>query len=329
MRKVFLCHASEDKSKAMEVYSFLKKEGCNPWLDKIDLLAGQNWKIEIQKALKSSDFVVILFSKHSVSKKGFVQREFKLALDILEEIPEEQLFIIPVRIEECRIPDRFIHLQYCDFFEPRDLQYLLKSIQFQSQENPLLKRPLANPITNSATIKISDSKPLLVFKAIGSKIKSLLLIAYKSWQTYLYYLGISVYILSFFLPVLQYGGKSSGRSYYYGYDAAWITFESVFKDEPLSINSVLKGIFLNFSNMSVLLVLFLTIAQKKYSEYRKMTLCIIPILGVISAAYWCIYPEYQELKSGYWTWFISILVTSLSFTSRFIKPKKSKVRFAG
>ncbi|MGQ4808976.1 hypothetical protein NKDENANG_02371 [Candidatus Entotheonellaceae bacterium PAL068K] len=34
---------------------------------------------------RASDFILIFLSQHSVAKQGYVQREFKLALDTLEE----------------------------------------------------------------------------------------------------------------------------------------------------------------------------------------------------------------------------------------------------
>jgi hypothetical protein len=109
--RIFLCHASEDKEVVEKVYDRLKSEGFNPWLDSKDLLAGQNWEQEIPKALQTAGFILIFFSGLSVSKRGYVQREFKLALDTLEEIPEGRIYIIPVRLDKCEIPARFHKLQ--------------------------------------------------------------------------------------------------------------------------------------------------------------------------------------------------------------------------
>lgn len=127
--QVFLCHASEDKPKVIEVYRFLKQQGFKPWLDKEDLLPGQRWDQEIPKALKASDFILIFFSQNSVSKRGYVQREFNLALDVLEEIPEGQIFVIPVRLDACVIPERFHLLHYCDLFEDGGLDRVVRAIR--------------------------------------------------------------------------------------------------------------------------------------------------------------------------------------------------------
>ena len=129
--RIFLCHASEDKKQVLAIYHQLKAAGFNPWLDKMDLLPGQKWDGEIRRALKSSRFIIIFFSKFSVSKRGYVQREFKLALDALEEIPDGQIFVIPVRLEDCRIPEAFGHIHYVDLFEEGGFELVHQSVVVQ------------------------------------------------------------------------------------------------------------------------------------------------------------------------------------------------------
>src|SRR6187402_1192900 len=114
-RTIFLCHASEDKARVRDAWSMLRQAGFAPWLDEKELLPGQDWALEIPAALKASAAVVIFFSKVSVSKRGYVQREFKLALDALQEIPEGEIFVIPIRLDTCDAPSAFSHLQRHDW----------------------------------------------------------------------------------------------------------------------------------------------------------------------------------------------------------------------
>jgi len=117
MHRIFLCHASEDKPQVREVYQRLKSEGFQPWLDEEDLLPGQEWDREIRLALKESDFILIFFSQNSVVKRGYVQREMKLALDVWEEIPEGTIFAIPIRLDDCEIPEQFRKFQWVNLFD--------------------------------------------------------------------------------------------------------------------------------------------------------------------------------------------------------------------
>src|SRR3982074_3375817 len=97
--QVFLCHATEDKEVARELYFRLSHDGFDPWLDEKKLLGGQDWNLEIKKAERKSDIIVVCLSPRSVSKRGFVQKEIKDALDIADEQPEGSIFIIPLILE--------------------------------------------------------------------------------------------------------------------------------------------------------------------------------------------------------------------------------------
>ena len=44
--------------------------------------------MEIEKAVEAADVVIVCLSNTSVSKEGYIQREFKFALDIALEKPE-------------------------------------------------------------------------------------------------------------------------------------------------------------------------------------------------------------------------------------------------
>src|SRR5438270_7379352 len=108
--RVFLCHSSGDKPIVRKLYQQLQSEGIDPWLDEESLLPGQNWEQEIRKAVRDSDIVLVCLSPGSISKTGFVQKEIKFALDVADEQPEGTIFLIPVRLEECNVPERLKHL---------------------------------------------------------------------------------------------------------------------------------------------------------------------------------------------------------------------------
>lgn len=57
--KVFLCHimpvgyAHADRDPVRGLYSRLTQDGVDAWLDKAKLLPGQDWELEIRKAVYS------------------------------------------------------------------------------------------------------------------------------------------------------------------------------------------------------------------------------------------------------------------------------------
>jgi len=129
MKKIFICHANEDKNVAIEFYDKFIEEGFQPWLDKKSLLPGQNWQVEIPKEIKNTDYVLVLFSSNSVNKRGYVQKEYNLALDTLNEIPEGNIYVIPVKIDQCITPTKFEHLHWVNLFEEGAFEKILQSIK--------------------------------------------------------------------------------------------------------------------------------------------------------------------------------------------------------
>ena len=118
--RVFLCHASQDKPAVRELYKKLYAEDwIQPWLDEEELLPGQDWNLEIEKAVEASDAVIVCVSHVSVAKEGYVQKELRQVLDIALNKLEGAIFIIPVRLDECELPRSIRDRQGLDFF-PED-----------------------------------------------------------------------------------------------------------------------------------------------------------------------------------------------------------------
>jgi formylglycine-generating enzyme required for sulfatase activity len=114
---VFLCHSSNDKPIVRELYQRLNTEGwVDPWLDEEKLLPGQDWDLEIEKAVEAADAVVICLSNNSVTKEGYIQREMRFVLRIADFKPEGTVFVIPVRLDDCPMPRRLSMWQYVDYF---------------------------------------------------------------------------------------------------------------------------------------------------------------------------------------------------------------------
>lgn len=126
--RVFLCHAKEDKVKVHNLYKRLKNDGFDVWLDEVDLIPGQEWELEIPKVVKTSDIVLILISNNSITKTGYVQKEIRIALDAADYQPEGSIFLIPVRLEECKVPDRLSRFQWTDLFDKDGYSKLIRGL---------------------------------------------------------------------------------------------------------------------------------------------------------------------------------------------------------
>lgn len=102
--KVFVSYAKEDRDRALQYYELLAQEGAEPWMDVKKLLPGQNWEAEIERAFSEANVVVLLLSKRSVDKRGFVQREANDAIERLRYKQPTDIYVIPLLLEPCDVP---------------------------------------------------------------------------------------------------------------------------------------------------------------------------------------------------------------------------------
>ena len=137
--QIFLAHAKEDEEEVLKLYYRLKQAGYKPWLDKKDLIAGQKWREVISQAITNSELFIACFSSCSVAKQGYVQREYKMALTNAAERPNNSIYIIPLRLDECQIPN--LRHEECglnlkdfhriDYWEADGFDQLKKAIVYQ------------------------------------------------------------------------------------------------------------------------------------------------------------------------------------------------------
>jgi energy-coupling factor transporter ATP-binding protein EcfA2 len=132
--RVFLCHSSGDKPAVRELYGRLHQEGFDAWLDEENILPGQDWDMEIRKAVQRADLVIVCLSTGSVGKKGYVQREIKMVLDLADEQPEGKIFLIPAKLEECEVPLRLARWQWVDLFESKGYNRLLSALWIAAED---------------------------------------------------------------------------------------------------------------------------------------------------------------------------------------------------
>jgi hypothetical protein len=127
--KAFICHSHADRDAVHALYARLKKNGVDAWLEKEKLLAGEDWVCEIRKAILKSDVVIACLSRGFNKQKGFRHEELKIALEKANLIPEDEIFIIPVRLEICDMPESLRHLHRVDLFERGGYKRLIHALR--------------------------------------------------------------------------------------------------------------------------------------------------------------------------------------------------------
>ena len=167
--RVFLCHASQDKPVVRELFQRLHAEGwIDPWLDEEKLLPGQDWDLEIYKATRDADAIIICLSSTSVAKEGYVNKEIRRALDIAGEKPEGAIYVIPLRLDNC--DPSFVQLRrwhWADYFTPNAHEKLLQSLRMRAE---VLKIQISTNTTESSQFDVPPSALRHEPKAKGSPV---------------------------------------------------------------------------------------------------------------------------------------------------------------
>jgi hypothetical protein len=115
--RVFLAYVDEDAGAVRKLHDALAARRFDPWFDKTKLLPGQNWPRAIETAIHTSDFFLGCFSPRAVVKRGSFQSELRFALECTRQMPLDEIFFIPVRLEECVVPASVSRqIQYVDLF---------------------------------------------------------------------------------------------------------------------------------------------------------------------------------------------------------------------
>jgi len=128
--KIFLSHTSTDKPFVRKIEKALTSQGYSTWFDEKDIPIGESILKEIGNALQKCDVVLVFLSKESVESR-WVNEEWRIKF--FDYVNKGQVYILPMLIEECDIPQLLKDKKYADFTENESyessLSLLLKRLK--------------------------------------------------------------------------------------------------------------------------------------------------------------------------------------------------------
>jgi hypothetical protein len=127
--RIFLLYARSDEKAVRRLYNRLSKAGASVWMDRKKLLPGQDWQSEIYQAIYGSDIIIVCLSKKFNKQGGYRHEELRIALEKVSGLPDNLLQIIPVRLEECDMPEPLHRWQRVDLFETNGFKVLLSTLK--------------------------------------------------------------------------------------------------------------------------------------------------------------------------------------------------------
>jgi len=96
MPQVFISYSRKDLAFVEHLASDLKEAGLDVWYDLSGLEGGARWRIEIEKAIRESQYVIVVLSPNSVASE-WVEEERLFAQEIQKKI-------IPLLYKKCDLP---------------------------------------------------------------------------------------------------------------------------------------------------------------------------------------------------------------------------------
>jgi len=104
MADIFISYAREDRECARVLAETLQRRGSTVWWDR-EMYAGEDFEEVIEREIENARAMIVLWSASSV-RSHFVKAEATRALEMSK--------LLPVRIDDARLPLRFINLHTTD-----------------------------------------------------------------------------------------------------------------------------------------------------------------------------------------------------------------------
>jgi hypothetical protein len=131
--RLFLSYTRKDSAAVKELYQKLKQAGYHPWMDIEDILPGQVWEQVMIEAINNAMFFLACLSTNSIDHRGVVQEEIKQALQVWRRKLDDDIYFIPIRLNECKVPDTLAKFNWVDVFQEHGFSRLLAAIRAQME----------------------------------------------------------------------------------------------------------------------------------------------------------------------------------------------------
>ncbi|MGH9840567.1 MAG: TIR domain-containing protein [Blastocatellia bacterium] len=127
--QIFFNYAVQDKGRVAALYSKLADEGFTLWMDVKNLLPGEVREFSIGKALQDASFVLIFLSANYVNYRGHWHSVKKNAVELFENTLRDDIYLIPVLLEDCDVPEDLQKFQPAKIYEEGEWEKLVQAIR--------------------------------------------------------------------------------------------------------------------------------------------------------------------------------------------------------
>lgn len=155
---IFVSYSSNDRPFALGLVKELQNLGANVWIDQLGIGLGENWDNAIEEALEKSQTFMLILSATSVESPN-VQDEVSIAINTKKKM-------VPILIEECKLPMRWQRRQYADLANDPDkaIHDILTFLGLQEKASLGLKKILSLIGVSEAPRKFTQKSLKMILK---------------------------------------------------------------------------------------------------------------------------------------------------------------------
>ena len=107
-KHIFISYVKEDYEKVRRLQEYLEAHGCSVWIDRERLQPGVDWQIAIEMAIQNGVYFVACFSSNYQRRsrnKTYMNEELHIAVEQMRQMPDDEIWLIPARLDECKLPN--------------------------------------------------------------------------------------------------------------------------------------------------------------------------------------------------------------------------------
>lgn len=124
---VFIAYSHFDRDVVRSVYRALESAGFRTWLDEENLVPGQMWHKEVDRAIRDTDVILLFLSSKTDLGGGYIAKEIEAATKLASQSTGS--ILIPVRLDQVEPPQSLRQIQWVDYFAPDGMERLIEAIE--------------------------------------------------------------------------------------------------------------------------------------------------------------------------------------------------------
>src|SRR5437763_16701098 len=101
--RLFLSYTRSHRNEVLGIHKRLRKERFDPFID-LELAGGEEWERKINNEIREADRFLVCLTADSAASV-YMGKEIELARELLKRGFKATGFIVPARLEDCKLPE--------------------------------------------------------------------------------------------------------------------------------------------------------------------------------------------------------------------------------